>query len=140
MNGIHWAIIAGLALGLFQLAHRRAGQEIDIHRGNFLLLVAAFVVLLVGSLLTEDIQSLLTAPTGAWWNYILAGFVHFIGGWTLLTISQKKIGAARTGSLMGVTPLFGGLLAFVFLGEQLNLGELSGIVLVVSGVYLVSHG
>lgn len=140
MNGVLWAVVAGLTLGLFQLAHRRAGQEIDIQRGNFLLLLAAFTVLLAGSLLTEDIHSLRAAPPAAWWNYILAGFVHFIGGWTLLTISQKKIGAARTGSLMGVTPLFGTLLAFLLLGEQVNPAEIAGIVLVVAGVYLVSNG
>lgn len=140
MGGVFWATVAGLTLGLFQLAHRRAGREIDIHRGNFLLLVAAFLVLLAGSFLTEDIRLLGSAPLSAWLNYILAGFVHFVAGWSLLTISQKKIGAARTGTLMGVTPLFGTVLAFFLLGEQLNLTELAGIVFIVAGVYWVSNG
>ena len=36
----------------------------------------------------------------------LAGFIHFFVGWTLLSISQKRIGAARTSAIMGVTPFF----------------------------------
>lgn len=140
MEGVLWAVIAGLTLGLFQLANRRAGQELDTARGNFLLLLSALGVMFAGALLTEDLRSLAAAPASAWWNYILAGFVHFLGGWTLLTISQKRIGAARTGSLMGVTPLFGAILAFLFLGEQVNLAEMAGILLVVAGVYLVSSG
>jgi drug/metabolite transporter (DMT)-like permease len=140
MSGVLWAIVAGLTLGLFQLAHRRAGQEIDIHRGNFLLLFAAFMVLLAGSVFTQDLSLLWSASAAAWWNYILAGFVHFVAGWSLLTISQKKIGAARTGSLMGVTPLFGAMFAFFLLGEQLSGIELAGIVIIMAGVYLVSNG
>lgn len=140
MSGVIWSIIAGLTFGLFQLANRRAGQELDTARGNFILLVAALVVLLAGSLWVEELGTLLAAPASAWWNFILAGFVHFIGGWTLVTISQKKIGAARTGSLMGVTPLFGALLAFLFLGEKVSLVQGGGILLVVMGVYLVSNG
>ena len=140
MSGVIWAIIAGLTLGLFQLANHRAGQELDTARGNFLLLLASLSVLLAGALLREDFLALLVAPASAWWNFILAGFVHFIGGWTLVTISQKKIGAARTGSLMGVTPLFGAFLAFLFLGERVSLAQTGGILLVVVGVYLVSNG
>jgi drug/metabolite transporter (DMT)-like permease len=140
MSGVVWAVIAGLTLGLFQLANRRAGQELDTARGNFLLLVSALAVLLAGALLTEDVGDLLAAPASAWWNFILAGFVHFIGGWTLVTISQKKIGAARTGSLMGVTPLFGAFLALLFLGELVSVAQTAGISLVVAGVYLVSNG
>jgi drug/metabolite transporter (DMT)-like permease len=140
MSGVFWALVAGLTLGMFQLAHRRASKEIDIHRGNFLLLVSAFMVLLAGSILTQDIIVLRSAPASAWWNYTLAGVVHFVGGWSLLTISQKKIGAARTGSLMGVTPLFGALLALLLLGEQLSGLVLVGVVVIVAGVYLVSNG
>lgn len=140
MSGVFWAVSAGLTLGLFQLAHRRAGQEIDIHRGNFLLLFAAFLILLAGTILTQDISLLYSMPESAWWNYILAGLVHFVVGWSLLTISQKRIGAARTGSIMGVTPLFGAILAYFLLGEQLSLLEMSGIITIISGVYLVSNG
>jgi drug/metabolite transporter (DMT)-like permease len=140
MMGAVWAVVAGLTLGLFQLANRRAGQELDTARGNFLLLLAALVVLVGGVLASEDIRSLAQAPVSAWWNYSLAGFVHFLGGWSLLTISQKRIGAARTGSLMGVTPLFGAVLALLIFGEGLNLAELAGIGLIVAGVYLVSNG
>lgn len=140
MSGVIWAVIAGLTLGSFQLAHRRAGQEFDIHRGTFLLLLVSLVVLIGASLFSPDLGQLRTVSWAGWLNFALAGLVHFVGGWTLLSISQKKIGAARTGSLMGATPLFGTILAFLLLGETVSLLETGAILMIVIGVVLVSNG
>jgi drug/metabolite transporter (DMT)-like permease len=140
MSGVIWALIAGLTLGLFQLAHRRAGQEFDVHRGTFLLLLVSLFVLAGASLFSPDLDLLPTVSRVGWLNFALAGLVHFVGGWTLLSISQKKIGAARTGSLMGATPLFGTFLAFLLLGETVTLVETGGILMIVIGVILVSNG
>lgn len=140
MSGVSWALVAGLTLGMFQLAHRRAGQEFDIHRGTFLLLLVSLVVLVGASLFSPDLGQLRTVSWTGWINFALAGVVHFVGGWTLLSISQKKIGAARTGSLMGATPLFGTILAFLLLGEMVTLLETGAIVIIVIGVILVSNG
>jgi drug/metabolite transporter (DMT)-like permease len=70
----------------------------------------------------------------------LAGFVHFLLGWTFLTLSQKRVGAARTGALIGATPLFAFAVGLVFFGETLSVPVLIGITLVIGGVYLVSNG
>lgn len=140
MSGVIWALIAGLTLGLFQLAHRRAGAEFDVHRGTFLLLLVSLAVLVLASLASGQLQQIGAAPWTAWMNFILAGVVHFVGGWTLLSLSQKKVGAARTGSLMGATPLFGTFLAFLLVGEAVTVLELAGIAIIVAGVILVSNG
>lgn len=140
MSGALWSIVAGLTLGMFQLSHRRAGQALDVRRGNFILLLACLLVLMAASLLTEDLSKLFRAPIGAHLNFAVAGFIHFVLGWTLLSVSQKKIGAARTGSLIGVTPLFAAGLAALTLGEVISLQGLMGILLVVIGVYFVSNG
>jgi drug/metabolite transporter (DMT)-like permease len=94
----------------------------------------------VASLLTEDLGLLRAAPLMAFVNFCLAGFLHFFLGWTFLTLSQKLIGAARTGALIGTTPLFAFAVGLVFFGEVLSLPVIAGIVLVVSGAYLVSNG
>jgi drug/metabolite transporter (DMT)-like permease len=102
------------------------------------LLSVSAMLLAVGSILTEDLFLLLQAPASVFINFGLAGLIHFFLGWTLLTISKKKVGAARTGALVGATPLFATLVAALAFDEFLSLPVLVGVVTVVAGVYFVS--
>ena len=140
MTGVLWAIVAGMGFGVFQSFNRRAGRSIDSYLSTFLLLVVSSVVLVIVSLLTEDLSLLGEAPLMAYVNFGLAGFVHFFLGWTFLTLSQKLVGAARTGALIGTTPLFAFGVGLVFFGEVLSLPVIIGVILVIAGVYLVSNG
>ena len=139
MTGVLWATVAGLGFGVFQSFNRRAGRSIDSYLSTFMLLVASSIVLVVVSLLTEDLGPLKEAPLMAYVNFGLAGFIHFFLGWTFLTLSQKLVGAARTGALIGTTPLFAFAVGLAFFGEVLSLPVIIGVVLVMSGVYLVSN-
>jgi drug/metabolite transporter (DMT)-like permease len=140
VTGISWAIVAGLGFGVFQSLNRRAGRSMDSYLSTFMLLVVSAIVLAVASLLTEDLSPLREAPLMAYVNFGLAGFVHFFLGWTFLTRSQKLVGAARTGALIGSTPLFAFAVGLMFFGEVLSLPAIVGVILVMSGVYLVSNG
>jgi drug/metabolite transporter (DMT)-like permease len=95
---------------------------------------------MIASVLTEDLILLRDAPLRAFANFGLAGFIHFFMGWTFLNLSQKLVGAARTSALIGATPLFAFFVGILAFGEFLNLPVILGIVLVISGVYLVSNG
>ena len=140
MTGVLWALVAGVGFGVFQAFNRRAGRSIDSYLSTFLLLVVSAVVLVLVSLLTEDLSLLNQTPFMAYVNFGLAGLVHFFLGWTFLTLSQKLVGAARTGALIGTTPLFAFGVGLVFFGETLSLPVVIGIILVIAGVYLVSNG
>ncbi len=140
MTGVLWATVAGLGFGVFQSFNRKAGRSIDSYLSTFMLLVVSSIVLVIVSLLTEDLSPLREAPLMAYVNFGLAGFVHFFLGWTFLTLSQKLVGAARTGALIGTTPLFAFAVGLVFFGEVLSLPVLIGVLLVIAGVYLVSNG
>ena len=140
MTGVLWAIVAGLGFGVFQSFNRRAGRSIDSYLSTFMLLVVSSIVLVVVSLLTEDLSPLREASLMAYVNFGLAGFVHFFLGWTFLTLSQKRVGAARTGALIGTAPLFAFAVGLVFFEEVLSLPVIIGVFLVMGGVYLVSNG
>jgi drug/metabolite transporter (DMT)-like permease len=140
MTGVLWAIVAGAGFGVFQSFNRRAGRSIDSYLSTFLLLVTSSIILVIVSFLTEDLRLLREAPLMAYVNFGVAGLVHFFLGWTFLTLSQKLVGAARTGALIGTTPLFAFAVGLVFFGETLSLPIIVGIVLVIGGVYLVSNG
>jgi drug/metabolite transporter (DMT)-like permease len=139
MLGIFWAAVAGAGFGLFQTFNRRAGNGIDVYRATFILILVSAVLLVVFSLATEDLNLLRVAPLSALIYFGLAGIIHFFVSWTLISMSQKQIGAARTGAILGTTPLFATLIAALLLGELLRLPILLGIILVVAGVYLISR-
>lgn len=139
MTGVLWAMVAGIGFGFFQSFNRRAGRSFDAYIATFLLLLISAVILAIASVATEDLTLLQTTPLVALVNFGLAGFIHFFIGWTFLTISQNRIGAARTGALVGATPLFATIVAVLAFGEFLRLPVLLGVATVVIGVYLVSN-
>lgn len=140
MTGVLWAVVSGVGFGLFQTLNRRAGRGIDVYWATFILLLVSAIVLAAASMATEDLELLRTAPLSALVSFGLAGFIHFFVGWTLLSVSQRWVGAARTGALVGATPLFATAIAALTLGEILSLPTLLGVALMVTGVYLVSSG
>lgn len=111
----------------------------DAYRGTFILLLVSTLILLGASFITEDVSMLLDAPLAVYFNFGMAGFLHFFLGWTFISISQVRVGAARTGALIGATPLFATLVGFVFFEEILGIPTLLGIAIVIWGVCLVSQ-
>ena len=139
MSGALWALAAGAGFGIFQSLNRQAVRGMDVYVATFVQLAVSTVVLVTISLLTEDISLIFNASWSTILNFAVAGFLHFLIGWTLLNASQKKIGAARTSPLIGTTPLFATVIAVFTLGEYPTWLELVGIAIIVTGAYLVSR-
>ncbi len=137
--GVFWAIVAGVGFGFYQVFNRKAGVGIDVYRSTFISLLISALILVTASIAQENLGALATTPLSAYLNFALAGLVHFFIGWTLISLSQNKVGAARTGALIGATPLFATVVAALTLGEILNIWTIVGILLVVAGVYLISN-
>ncbi len=53
--------------------------------------------------------------------------------------SVELIGASRAGVFMHLIPMFGAIMAILFLGETLHLFHLAGFVLILAGVWLASR-
>jgi drug/metabolite transporter (DMT)-like permease len=138
LTGALWASLAGLGFGVFQAFNRRARTGFSVYWATFILLFVSTLILATASLLTEDISILKEVQPSAYVNFALAGFIHFFLGWTFLTISQNRVGAARTGALVGATPLFSVFVAALAFEEYLSLPVLAGVFTVVAGVYFVS--
>ena len=138
MLGELLASLAGVGFGVFQSINRRAAFGIDTLRATFTVLTVSAVFLGIVSLVSEDLDLLWEAPLSAWVLFILAGLIHFLLGWTLLNVSQRRIGAARTGALIGTTPLSATILAAIMLGEWLTPLAIVGVIVVVIGVYFTT--
>lgn len=138
MNGIIWAILAGFGFGIFQTLNRKAGQHLDALRGTFILILISAVILILIAIATTDVSILQTAPATALLSFAIAGFIHFFVGWTLISVSQAQIGAARTGAVIGTMPLFGLVIDILFYQEPITVPLLLGVFLIVGGVIVVS--
>ena len=139
MTGPALAAAAGLGFGVFQTLNRRAvGGMNDAYLATFLQLLVALGVLVVASLVTEDLGLLGDATAISLFYFSLAGVIHFSLGWTLLNMSQMRIGAARTSPLLATTPVFGAAIAVLILREVPGWTVWLGVVVVTAGALLVS--
>ena len=141
MSGALWAAASGVGFGLFQSVNRRAVLDIeDSYVSTFVQLVIAAIVLLAATFVTEDVGRLADAPAWSLIAFAAAGVVHFLVGWTFLNVSQRRIGATRTSPLLTTAPVFGLVLAFVFIGERPSALALAAILPMIGGAYLVAGG
>ncbi len=138
MSGALWGTVAGFGFGLFQSLNRRALQGMEVMASTFLQLLLSTLVLVAIAAVAEDVGALARAPAGSLVAFGLAGFVHFFLGWTLLNVSQKRIGAARTGPLVSTTPLFATAIAALTLAEVPTAITLAGVAITVWGVFVLS--
>jgi drug/metabolite transporter (DMT)-like permease len=137
VSGAVVAAASGVGFGLFQTLNIRAVRGMDPFASTFVQIAVAAGALLVASLVTGGLSELGDAPSSALLYFAAAGVLHFIAGWTLLNISQKRIGAARTSPLLTTVPLFGIAIAALTVGQLPEAIELPAIALMVLGAYVV---
>ncbi len=137
MGGV-WGMLSAVGFALFQVVNRRASLHIDALRGTFLLILTSTSLLTALALATEGLAPLERMSLPSLLAFSLAGLFHYVFGWTLLGLGQREMGAARTGALVGISPLFAGLIAWATLGERLSVMALLGVLAIVAGAYLVS--
>jgi len=138
LSGALWALVAAIGFAFLQVSNRKANQLVDAYRTAFGLLVAVEIVLLARSLVSGDIGLLLSAPSSAVLIFGVTTLLHFVGGWTLLALSQQSIGVARTGALVSSAPIIGTLVAALALDEPLTVPIVGGVLFAVIGVALIS--
>jgi drug/metabolite transporter, DME family len=137
VTGVALAAVAGIGFGLFQSVNRAALRGMDAYASTFLQVLVSAALLVAVSLAAGDPGRLAAAPASSWWWFAAAGLVHFSVGWTLLNLSQQRLGAARTSPLLATVPLFGVMIAAVALREVPSALELAGVGLMVAGVYAI---
>jgi len=138
MSGAVLAAASGVGFGISQATNVRAVRAADDPFASTLVQVGvAALALMLATLITGELSGALHAPLWALGYFALAGVLHFLAGWTLLNISQKRIGAARTSPLLTTVPLFGIAIAALTVGQLPEAVELPAIALIVAGAYVV---
>jgi DME family drug/metabolite transporter len=138
VSGTLIAAASGIGFGLFQSVNVRAVRGLDPFVSTFVQLVIAAVALLGLCVATQDIGAVADAP---WWvimDFAVAGLLHFFVGWTLLNLSQQRVGAARTSPLLTTVPVFGVVIAAITLGQLPGPVGLAAIGLIVVGAWVTA--
>ncbi len=131
----YYALIAAFSFGLNAVLVRKAMRHTTPATAT--VSVAAVQTLILSSLLVFD------RPTFNWeavGYFIAAGFFAAIMGRTFNYLSIEKLGVPVSTSLVGTNPLWAMILSVVFLGEAITYSTISGSILVVAGVALISGG
>ncbi len=132
------ALLAGVFFAIYQLFNRLAGLKISLTRMMVTLLTTcvATIALLV---------FFLVGPPAAWSlsglgliYFAAAGFFHFVLGFTFISLSQKRVGAGRTGALVGTVPIFAAIVGWIVLGELISGVRILAIGVIVAGATLIS--
>jgi drug/metabolite transporter (DMT)-like permease len=138
MTGAIWALAAGVGFGLFQSLNRFAVKDMDVYVATFIQLVVSGLVLAAASAVSGSFGLLGAVTARAFFDFGMAGFLHFFLGWTLMNISQQKIGAARTAALVGTTPLFAVLVDAFFYDRVPTWWDVLGITVIMAGIAIIS--
>src|SRR5215213_1495237 len=139
MNGALLAAASGIGFGLFQSVNVRALRAAeDSYASTFVQVSVAAAVLAAASLAAGQLDGVLDAPLWAIGDFALAGLLHFLAGWSLLNLSQQRIGAARTSPLLTTVPVFGVVVAAVTIGQLPRAIALGAIALMCAGAWVVA--
>lgn len=110
--------------------------------------LALFFSVMLAGMITGLPAYLLDLAAGgrvAWSAEVFAGIAYLgafpsVACFLLWGKGVAAIGPARSGAYLHVTPLSGILMAFLFLGERLELHHAIGFALILSGVWLATRG
>ena len=128
-----YGLIAALSFGLNAVLVRKALRHTTPATAT--ISVAAVQTLILSTLLVFDLPAFNLEAVG---YFIAAGFLAAILGRTFNYMSIEKLGVPVSTSLVGTNPLWAMILGVVFLGEVMTLSTISGSILVVVGVALIS--
>lgn len=130
-----YGLIAALSFGLNAVLVRKALRHTTPATAT--VSVAAVQTLILSTLLVFDKPTFNLEAVG---YFIVAGFLAAIMGRTFNYMSIEKLGVPVSTSLVGTNPLWAMILGVVFLGEAMTFSTISGSILVVAGVALISGG
>lgn len=116
------------------LAFAAATMRVGSVYVNVMRLILA-VVFLLGTILLFGIS--VDISLSQIWYLFLSGFVGFVFGDTFLFKSYEYNNARISSLIMSTAPAIAALLAFLFLGENLTLTGIIGMVITLAGISLV---
>ena len=137
--GVVYALCAAVFWGTSPVLVKRGLTCADVSAATLYQQATILLTLFVSALIEGDLFAG-KIPVEAVLVFAATGVVGAYMGRTLFVKSVDQIGASRAQSLNNSSPLITVLLAAVALGERLSFAVLLGVMLIISGVFFVTHG
>jgi drug/metabolite transporter (DMT)-like permease len=131
------AVVTAFCWALSSIFFARAGDQVGSVIVNRMRLLFAVILLVAAHFILQGQVIPLNAGLDRWFWLGISGIVGLIVGDACLLQSYVLIGARIATLIMAVVPVISTLLAWIFLGEKLNVIEISGISLAVTGICVV---
>ncbi len=124
------AILWSMTSIAFSEASNRVGpMYVNVTRMFFAVIYLSATILIIGAPINLSSSQII--------YLIISGFIGLIFGDTFLFKAYRSIGARLSMLVMSSAPAIAALLAFFFLGENLSLIGISGILITIGGIALV---
>ena len=131
------ALVALLGITAGTLYQKRFCAKFDLRTGSVIQFVPSALVTALAIALFEDFQVEWTGQFAFALGWLV--LVLSIGAISLLNLLIRSGSAVNVASLFYLTPLSTAIIAWSLFGEQLSLIAIVGMLLAVSGVYLVAR-
>jgi drug/metabolite transporter (DMT)-like permease len=131
------AVVTAFCWALSSIFFARAGDQVGSVIVNRMRLLFAVILLVAAHFILQGQVIPMNAGLDRWFWLGISGIVGLIVGDACLLQSYVLIGARIATLIMAVVPVISTLLAWIFLGEKLNVIEISGISLAVTGICVV---
>ncbi|WP_331776067.1 DMT family transporter [Sulfurospirillum sp. 1612] len=136
-QGDIWIIVSSLTWALYSVLVKFKPKELnDLEFFTTIVFVGLFWLFLIykfmGYSVNEDMAKVYAHP----WVFVYVSFFTSVLSFYFWHQGIHHIGANKTGQFTHLMPLFGSILAYLFLGEKLHLYHIFGALLIATGIYL----
>ncbi len=136
-NGDFWIIAAGISWALYSVLLKFKPKELNaLEFLTAIVFLGTFVLFIFYMLFGYGLNSAITHVSNNYFIILYMVIFPSILSYIFWNRGIHEIGADKTGQFTHLMPLFGSFLAFVFLGETLELYHLLGMLFIGFGIYL----
>lgn len=136
--GITYALLAGLLWGIGPLLLKRGMKDSSVSTATLIeqyvsVLTLVVLALFQGELIRPDLSAT------AFWSFFAAGAIGASFGKIFYYKGIDKVGASKSVSVKNSSPILTTILAATFLGEELTFLIVTGVVLIVLGIGVLTQ-
>jgi drug/metabolite transporter (DMT)-like permease len=138
-RGDIWIAVAVMAWTAYSLLLKRQPSVLDPLARLTVITFSGILVLLPLTAIETVSQGLPPASWEVLGLVLLVALLPGFGAYQSYSFVQKELGAARTGLILYLGPIYAALVAWAFLGEQPQWFHALGAVLILPGIYLATR-
>lgn len=136
-QGDLWVIVSSILWATYSVVVKFKPKNLS-HIELFLVIVYLGFIYLLPWYLTQgyNLEHELILLKQNWYFFLYVSLLASIASFYFWHIGIEVISAEKTGQFTHLMPIFGSILAFIFLGEKLQVYHIVGALLIAMGIYL----